>query len=655
MTSVNLVSPEDNGHLYSVRFKEPLIIEPNSKVNLNFAKFKRNGNIFFNNDQLITIKILGAQPSLKPVAPFASNMILDDLGDGAGVLKIPKINPDTGKAGYSVLELDNRIKSLFDAFSVRDTDKPSQFFHYQGIAVNTKNKNLIRVGYSQKDPTLDLKDITLSTADIKGGAAANSNAYEKTSADPDDLYYDNYALSQEHYNFNYSSPSTGTDRNSIHFRCNRAIDELNNAVSVGLYSKEIADSDWTNNTTSNTTALTKGTGAFNNSANGTAMTNPMVFLAGATQMTNANIDQSTNVNARLGAYITFEITGAAGNAPKRLNIYFKNKNAGGIQYFDNMIHEFSGMEKVFSESLSSIFGNVDTSTTHPEFAIETYWLRGNGLTFNGVPLIPASGQIDSMYFRVYNMVGYTNHSPENLVFDSISLGRRIAAIERFFLTFNGGGMKGETAITGTDAQKANKINAQLPFNLIMSAQKQGEGFEFIRMCGFKKTDDNASTANPHTFVARYQMTFTEELANYVGTGLTQSIDPNTNDNDVVSVSREEAEIVRDTSYSIYLKNLPIKCYKNIQQSFVNGNKNSVGFVQPILYDVPTPFADSEIVNMGSGDIIIGTFQPSINKVLDLDNNKMVINNLDVEIRDTITNELSNELSGSVINFTITKP
>ena len=24
MTSVNLVSPEDNGHLYSVRFKEPL-------------------------------------------------------------------------------------------------------------------------------------------------------------------------------------------------------------------------------------------------------------------------------------------------------------------------------------------------------------------------------------------------------------------------------------------------------------------------------------------------------------------------------------------------------------------------------------------------------------------------------------------------------
>ena len=34
---------------------------------------------------------------------------------------------------------------------------------------------------------------------------------------------------------------------------------------------------------------------------------------------------------------------------------------------------------------------------------------------------------------------------------------------------------------------------------------------------------------------------------------------------------------------------------------------------------------------------------------------MVINNLDVEIRDTITNELSKELTGSVVNFTITKP
>ncbi len=652
MTSVNLVSPEDNGHLYSVRFKEPLIIEPNSKVNLNFAKFKRNGNIFFNNDQTITISIKGAMPSLKPVSPFVSNLTLDDLGDGAGVLTIPKINPDTGKAGYSVIELDTRIKTLFDSLQLRDTDKPTQLFHYQGLLVDEKKSDLIRIGYSQLPPQLSLEDITLSTADVKGGGAANGNAYEKTSANPDDLYYDNYALSQEHYNFNYNSPyNTGTNRNLIHWRCNRPIDTLLNAVSVGLYSKEIADSTWTASATSNTSALTKGTSTTGNaSANGTAMTNPAVFLSGATQLAHADVGNAANVNARLGAYITFEITGAAGDKPKRFNIYMKTKDVAGEPFINDMIDEFKGMKQVFSESLSAIYpSGTDTTSAHPEFAVETYWLRGNGR------LTEKSGGTDTMFFRVYNMIGYSTHTEKNLVWDSRSLGRRIGAIQRSFFTTHGGGMNGESTLGGTEAQKTSKINASLPFNLIVSAQKLGEGFEFIRMCGFNKTANNASVNNPHTFIARYQMTFSEELANYVGVGESPRIDPNNNDDNVVSVAREEAEIVRDTSYSIYLKNLPIKCYKNIQQSFINGNKNSVGFVQPILYDVPTPFADSEIVNMGSGDIVIGTFQPSINKVLDLDNNKMVINNLDVEIRDTITNELSNELSGSVINFTISKP
>lgn len=643
MTSVNLVSPEDNGHLYSVRFKEPLIIEPNSKVNINFAKFKRSGNIFFSNDQTITIKMLGASPSLKPVSPFVSNMVLDDVGDGPGVLKITKINPDTGKAGYSVLELDERIKTLFDSLKLRDTDKPTQLFFYEGISVDPKNKNLIRVGYSQQEPNIIYKDITLSTADVKGGGAANGNAYEKTSANPDNLHYDNYALSKEHYNHNYTS--SGLTRNIIQFRCNRPVETLLNAVSIGLYSKELADSDWTTNTTSNTTALTKGTSDTNASANGTALTNPMIFLGANTQMTDADTERTSSVNAVIGSYATFEITGAAGATPKRLNIYLKAIAGASTQHFKDMADNFGGMKKVFSESLTAIGVPTDANA---EFAIETYWMRGNGT------LIATNGGTDTMFFRVYNMVGRTTHSNSNLVFDSRRLGRRTAAFERIFFNTHGGGMEGNGAMTGTDAQKVNKINSSIPFNIIASAQKLGEGFEYIRMCGFRKDGDNATAANPHTFITRYQMEFSEELANYVGTGLTQSIDPNSNEDKVVSVSREEAELVRDTSYSIYLKNLPIKCYKNIQQSFINGNKNSVGFVQPILYDVPTPFAESEIVNMGSGDIIIGTFQPSINKVLDLDNNRMVINNLDVEIRDTITNELSKELSGSVINFTISK-
>ena len=68
--------------------------------------------------------------------------------------------------------------------------------------------------------------------------------------------------------------------------------------------------------------------------------------------------------------------------------------------------------------------------------------------------------------------------------------------------------------------------------------------------------------------------------------------------------------------------------------------------------MPTPYTDSKIINVGSGDILVGTFQPSLVKKLDLKNNKTVLNNIDVEIRDIETNEIAQGLTGSVINFTI---
>ena len=85
------------------------------------------------------------------------------------------------------------------------------------------------------------------------------------------------------------------------------------------------------------------------------------------------------------------------------------------------------------------------------------------------------------------------------------------------------------------------------------------------------------------------------------------------------------------------------------------NVQSAGYSQPIIHDVPTPYSDSKVINSGNGDIVVGTFQPSIIKKLDLDNNRQILNSLDVEIRDIETNEISEGLSGSVINFTIEKP
>ena len=77
MTSVNLVSPTDNGHVYSVRFKEPLVIEPNSSVYLNFAKFKRNANIYFTNEQTITLTLTDVLPTHLPSTSTTANTVLE--------------------------------------------------------------------------------------------------------------------------------------------------------------------------------------------------------------------------------------------------------------------------------------------------------------------------------------------------------------------------------------------------------------------------------------------------------------------------------------------------------------------------------------------------------------------------------------------------
>ena len=50
--------------------------------------------------------------------------------------------------------------------------------------------------------------------------------------------------------------------------------------------------------------------------------------------------------------------------------------------------------------------------------------------------------------------------------------------------------------------------------------------------------------------------------------------------------------------------------------------------------------------------MVGTFQPSIQKILKLDNNRQVLNSMDVEIRDIETNEIAKGVINSVINFTI---
>ena len=43
--NVNLISPQENGNSFIVRFKDDIIIPENSRVYLNFASFSRENDV----------------------------------------------------------------------------------------------------------------------------------------------------------------------------------------------------------------------------------------------------------------------------------------------------------------------------------------------------------------------------------------------------------------------------------------------------------------------------------------------------------------------------------------------------------------------------------------------------------------------------------
>tara|TARA_R110000803_G_scaffold8098_2_gene26101 strand:- start:1520 stop:3472 length:1953 start_codon:yes stop_codon:yes gene_type:complete len=649
MTSINLVSPKGNGHTYSVKFRDPIILESNSKVYLNFAKFKRNSNIYFTTDQTIQIVINEVKPTIVPATGLSN---LRNF-----TITIPSINPITGRTGYTAKDLEDAIYQGVRNLQ-QENNTPTQLFLYSPIYAREET-NLIQVGlYQDVVQTEDDRYITLSATNIIGGGQGGSQefSYIKTSADATggntDLYYDNYALSNEHYNF-FFSPTLGAqdvNHNLIHIRTNTTVGTQIGNISFGLSSPEVANGSgaggWTEYASDGNNIFTNGTVSPVNTGTGAiAKHNPAIYLPNATNCINSAVTGATLASAVLGSYLTIEITGANHpNRPQTLIVWrginYQSARRLKLGKPDSVMNR---MTEVWSVGIASLIGSLDANNTKLELAFQTYW----GGDFSAKKGGLANGN-DKLNFRIFNQTLSTQLGKEQIIYDSEN------SLNWLYYTFFN-----RATNTGTLAVKGEKANSQIPFNLIMSATKQDEGFDFIKMDGFNKNftfqqGAVASDANPLSYVVDYKMEISGELSGYLGVNSTTLLNPNMDAEHADKISKEDAEQHEDESYSIFLKNFPISAYKNIQSKAMGAGDNiqDGGYAQPILYDVPTPYTDSKIINVGSGDVLVGTFQPSIIKKLELKNQKMVLNNIDVEIRDIETNEIANGLTGSVVNFTI---
>jgi len=633
MTSINLISPIDKASDFSVRFRDPITIGKNSKVYLNYAHLSRLNEVRFSQDQTITLTDLNFIPRVQPhdgVTPITLQ---------SNSITIPVINPLTKRNGYKVSELEDLISTKLTELIGNNPELSiySAVFNEQ----NNINKNqshfqtglfLGSVPYTEFSIDADnSRDADTGLADAD---SIEHSVYLKSSPTAANPHYDSYALGETHF-MHFSVPCKEDVYSSsyIKLKTNINMNTQQGNISFGLYSKELADhpnafDGWAEKTTGD--GATTGGGALNN---------PAIF-AGNTQL-NAGTATAANLKkATLGSFLTIEITGvvnAARNTSQlKISVPSFNTNRNNtVKLWDSINKEVRQMVTVFSTPLRRIFGDAPNALDNP---FECFILFYQSTHDNDY----LSETDRKIYFKIFKDV------PQNQDINKLtpiydSKKNDIFYPQSFFTGLG-------NLNTGTAGQIKAKVESSIPFVPIASAQVQREGFIEISYAGFLKNAGGATNQNPNTILTTYKMNFSDQLGDVVGALNTNILYPNVCENNTrFHYFEDVVSSWKNDSFDVYLNGLPIKNYKNTE------NSSDGGFSKPLLCSIPVPFLfGNSNEGMGVSDsVLTGLYQPSIKNVLKLNNQEKIINSLSVQIKDTNTEEPATELRQAHISFTIT--
>jgi hypothetical protein len=623
--NINLQSPKknNNGYNYNVRFRENITIKKNSKVYLNYATFSRESEVFFSEDQKITLTDMEFLPEKLPGTPASDNL------PSITEVTIPAVNPETNKKGYSFDDLQKTISDKF--LTLRNQNQLAAYNVFsEDTAFALKDSDVGMGFYIEQDPAgnTPIEAFEVDVNHTRGAASDAENVYFKNTASgskttPFTYGYDSYALSDVHY-FHpmVSCPDDDTSSSFIDFKLKNSINDQDGAVTLALYSSEYIGAAGTNNT-----ERTGGTAAtVPNSTN----SNPQVKF---NDVTVSSTDTTINfTKARIASFLTVEITPLntkgvnRGTGQKSISVYVP-KNAVGastiINTWDSINKNIYGMKRVYTSRIDPYTPNDDTPL---HVRLETYYTNqdGNLNTTNR-----------KLYFRLINLTkGGSTTDRVNLMFDS---KRSNVYFPMSFFT--------GLSITGTDPQKAERLNSRIPFQILLAAQSQNDGFE---KCDFVNFDKTKGTNNdPFSILLNYKLKFTEELSRYIGGTESDKLWPNACEFEgkFLHIKNFTLDWFND-SYSILLKNLPIKNYKNTDE------ESNGGFGKAILANIPTPFKDTIEQIVEDKKVITGIYQPSYPVILDLKNQETELNNFDISIVNISNEQEVTQLIKSNISFTI---
>ena len=592
----NLISPSvngSNGHEYTINFKEPITIKANSKVQLNFCELQRNSQITFSDDQYITINIEAKDcyPSVDPENVTVPNNGLDSSNK---TQKIP-----AGDYTYSTLSdkiTDEINKVILDSnlryYACRDS---------ANLVLNVDSDIVIGISLGQKYEDAHEAMVVDPSVPNAFNSVSLEGAYDyQNTSTAGGLLYDNYACDEFGY-FHYAMKCDAkiSANNWINCVTNVNYSQQQGNILMGLYSNQYAT----------------GFGGAYPKTTGKAVPH-LVPLTG----------QGRDVPS---AFVTVEIEHEAGGGRMVISEAGNTAdyNLGRIKNWDNINQEIYQMNVVASYDIKTLFEDYLDSPV--AFSFQTY-IRSD--------LNSSEADKPNIYYRILHLQqGEGPVNPDDVIFDS--------AINNTYLPHSL--LKAKSGFDYTDE---NRVLSQIPFSPMASAQHLGEGWEHLK---FRSIYQNIG--NPLTLVNKYTLSFTEELAKVLRVNTSRALRPN------ICVSDLDYQLVRDLraswklqSYSIECDSIPIKNFKNVE------NKRDGGFSKAILANVPVPFGQSDNLILGDDNSqtddgsLITVYQPYQPIVSQLNNNEISTNSLKIRIINMNDETPANEISNSVINFTITE-
>jgi len=197
MSNFNLVSDENNGHNYTCYFGEDIVIEPNSKVYLNFASLLREGREQLVDDATVTI----SSTALLPRKIIVGGVAVDNTITASQTIEA---------GSYTNLELEQKIRDAIEAIVTTGAGEKLQYYTSSPDEPSNTGAGLVAVSLALNTGTFRITDpdFALDPANQFNSSTGSGGtaSYEKTDGviATDRLAFDNYAVDDTvswHYSY----------------------------------------------------------------------------------------------------------------------------------------------------------------------------------------------------------------------------------------------------------------------------------------------------------------------------------------------------------------------------------------------------------------------------------------------------------------------